>query len=98
MFFMKMKALSIDAINTQIFSQSYTFIPCEMENFNFLCLIWDNYLPKAPTKNNRPPLTPVATPRGYPPFKTSTKNQYQKNTLAPIAILLKFTYMLKNNI
>ena len=43
-------------------------------------------------------LDPVATPRGYPPFKTSTKNQYIKSTPPHIAILLKFTYMLKNNI
>ena len=49
------------------------------------------YLPKAPTKNNRPPLTPVATPRGYPPIKTSSKNQKKINTPAPIAILRKFT-------
>ena len=26
-----------------------------MEIFNFLWLIWDNYIPKAPTKNNKPP-------------------------------------------
>ena len=25
-----------------------------MEIFNFLWLIWNNYLPKAPKKNNRP--------------------------------------------
>ena len=28
---------------------------CEMEIFNFLWLIWDHYLPLAPTKNDRPP-------------------------------------------
>ena len=43
--------------NTKIFFPSLTKNGgCEMEIFNFLCLIWDNYLPKAPTKNNRPPL------------------------------------------
>jgi hypothetical protein len=43
-------------------------------------------------------LTPVVNTRGYPPFKTSNKNQYIKSTPAHIAISLKFTYMLKNNI
>ena len=29
--------------------------PCEMEIFNFLWLIWDHYIPLAPTLKDRPP-------------------------------------------
>ena len=29
--------------------------PCEMEIFNFLWLIWDYYIPLAPTSKDRPP-------------------------------------------
>ena len=35
----------------RFFSQSYKNGWCKMEVFNFLWIIWDNYLPKAPTKS-----------------------------------------------
>ena len=44
-----MKILLFAFVNMKIFSQSYTFMSCETEIFNFLLHI---YLPKAPTKNN----------------------------------------------
>ena len=43
------------SINMKILSQSYKSGGCEMEFFNFLWLILDNYETKVPTKNNRPP-------------------------------------------
>ena len=36
-------------------SEANITTPCEMENFNFLQLIWDHCLPLAPTQNDRPP-------------------------------------------
>ena len=44
--------------NTVSGSRTNITLLCEIEVFNFLWLIWDNYLPKAPTKNNRPPWHP----------------------------------------
>ena len=70
------------------------FQTCEMEIFYFLCLIWNNYLPKAPTKNNVT-ITPIATPHPHlrPAHKTSTKKVHLRS-----AILTKFTYMLKKSL
>ena len=84
-----------NTLNTKIFSQSYIFGLCEMEIFNFLWLICDNLLPtKSSHKEQQTPLDPPCHPKGVPPIQ----DQYKQNTPAPIAILIKFTYMLTNNI
>ena len=53
----------------------------EMEIFYFPLLIWDKNLTKTSHKEEFTNLTPVANPRGYPPFKTSKLHQYKKNHL-----------------
>ena len=77
------------------FCPAYKIRHVKLKIENFMWLIEDNYPPRTID-----PLDPSSNPghRGYPPFNTSTQNQWKKSTPAHIEILTRFTYMLKNSI
>ena len=53
----------------------------QMEMFHFLWLIWDNYLPLTPTKNDWPFWYPQGGLQIYPKGKFTTQNHEHKSTL-----------------